>query len=214
MKILMIDDHLMFLQGLRNLLALLAPQHSVEIASGLAQALELLHLGEPELVLLDWHLPEAEGEVSLERLRDAGCTARIVILSGENSRALMARAIEHGAAGFIPKAYSSEMMLAALARILDGGIYLPATAAGSALGAPSDGAAATPFAALSAALTPRQLDIWRAAARGLPNKLIARELGIAEATVKTHLTAVYGVLGVRNRTEAAILASREGLKVA
>ena len=62
-------------------------------------------------------------------------------------------------------------------------------------------------------LTPRQHDVFRVAARGLPNKLIARELNISEATVKTHLTAVFGSLGVSNRTEAALFASRVGLHI-
>ena len=65
-----------------------------------------------------------------------------------------------------------------------------------------------------AGLTGRQIDVYRAAARGLPNKLISRELGIAESTVKTHLTAVFAVLGVRNRTEAAYQASRDGIPIA
>lgn len=205
MKILMVDDHVMFLQGLKTLLGVLAPEHQVDTASKLADALELNRLAAYELVLLDWHLAEGEGSESIARLHEAGCTARIVVLSGENSRALIERSIELGAAGFIPKTYSSEMMLAALAHVLAGRIYLPALGAEAARTMPAD--------PRWAQLTPRQRDIFRAAARGWPNKIIARELGIAEATVKTHLTAVFGVLGVRNRTEAAIQASRQGIPV-
>lgn len=206
MKILMVDDHVMFLQGLKTLLCVLAPEHEVDTASKLADALELIRLSAYELVLLDWHLAEGEGSESIARLHEAGCTARIVVLSGENGRALIERSIELGAAGFIPKTYSSEMMLAALAHVLAGRIYLPALSAEAARTMPVD--------PRWAQLTPRQRDIFRAAARGWPNKIIARELGIAEATVKTHLTAVFGVLGVRNRTEAAIQASRQGIPVA
>lgn len=206
MKILMVNDHVMFLQGLKTLLGVLAPEHQVDTASKLAEALELNRLAVYELVLLDWHLAEGEGSESIARLHEAGCTARIVVLSGENGRALIERSIELGAAGFIPKTYSSEMMLAALAHVLAGRIYLPAVSAEAARTMPVD--------PRWAQLTPRQRDIFRAAARGWPNKIIARELGIAEATVKTHLTAVFGVLGVRNRTEAAIQASRQGIPVA
>jgi DNA-binding NarL/FixJ family response regulator len=206
MKIMMVDDHVMFLQGLKTLLGVLAPEHQVDTASKLAEALELIRLSAYELVLLDWHLAEGEGSESIARLHEAGCTARIVVLSGENGRALIERSIELGAAGFIPKTYSSEMMLAALAHVLAGRIYLPALSAEAARTMPVD--------PRWAQLTPRQRDIFRAAARGWPNKIIARELGIAEATVKTHLTAVFGVLGVRNRTEAAIQASRQGIPVA
>jgi DNA-binding NarL/FixJ family response regulator len=213
MKILMVDDHVMFLQGLKNLLGVLAPEHQVDTASTLADALELDRLAGYELVLLDWHLAEGDGSESIAQLHEAGCTARIVVLSGENARALIERAVELGAAGFIPKTYSSEMMLAALAHILAGRIYLPAESVRAArpAGAPAPPAVEDPR---WASLTPRQRDIFRAAARGWPNKVIARELGIAEATVKTHLTAVFAALGVRNRTEAAIQASHQGIPVA
>jgi DNA-binding NarL/FixJ family response regulator len=215
MKILMVDDHVMFLQGLKTLLSVLAPEHLVDTASTLAEALERDRLAAYELVLLDWHLAEGDGSASIARLHEAGCTARIVVLSGENSRALIGHSIELGAAGFIPKTYSSEMMLAALAHVLAGRIYLPALSSPSAHpGAPAPAAHSEATDPRWAELTPRQRDIFRAAARGWPNKIIARELGIAEATVKTHLTAVFAVLGVRNRTEAAIQASRQGIPVA
>ena len=206
MHVLMVDDHLMFLQGLKNLLGVLAPSLRVDTSGGLSNALQLAALSNYELVLLDWHLAECGGETSMRRLRDAGCAARIVVLSGETSATLIQRAVELGAAGFVPKSYTSEMMLAALGKVIAGQIFLPAEvlrlAAGTAAGtAGFDG------------LTSRQFDVYRAAARGLPNKLIARELGIAESTVKAHLTAVYAALGVRNRTEAAYQASRDGLHV-
>jgi DNA-binding NarL/FixJ family response regulator len=211
MKILMVDDHVMFLQGMRSLLGVLAPEHHVDVAADLAMALELARLTPYDLLLLDWHLADRDGDDSLARLRDDGCTARIVVLSGEHGRALIERSIELGAAGFIPKTYSSEMMLAALTQVLAGRIFLPAEATHGSAPNHADDARNTATRAKLAGLTPRQFDVYRAAARGLPNKLIARELGIAEATVKTHLTAVYGVLGVRNRTEAAVQAARDGV---
>lgn len=214
MKILMVDDHVMFLQGMRNLLGVLAPEHQVDTAADFATALQLAQLTSYDLLLLDWHLADRDGDDSMARLREAGCTARVVILSGDHNRALVERSVELGAAGFIPKTYSSEMMLSALTQVLDGRIFLPAEGARVAA-APSEAARADDAAqARLAGLTTRQLEVYRAAARGLPNKLIARELGIAEATVKTHLTAVYAALGVRNRTEAAYQASRDGIRIA
>lgn len=208
MKVLMVDDHVMFLQGMRTLLAVLAPEHRIDVASDFATALQLVQLGGHELLLLDWHLADRDGSDSLARLREAGCTARIVVLSGESSRMLVERSIELGAAGFIPKTYSSEMMLAALTQVLGGRLYLPAQGIAAA-----PAASGTPMEARLATLTPRQVEVYRAAARGLPNKLIARQLDIAEATVKAHLSAVFAALGVRNRTEAAIEAARCGLRV-
>ena len=213
MRVLMVDDHVMFLQGLKNLLNVLAPELSVDTAGDLPRAVRLVQQSVYELVLLDWHLAECDGEDSFRRLREAGCAARIVVLSGETSATLIRSTVELGAAGFIPKTYSSEMMVAALGKVLDGQIFLPA----EALNASSSkaGGHTTPETDVRfSGLTARQLDVYRAAARGLPNKLIARELGIAESTVKSHMTAVFQALGVRNRTEAAYQASRDGFRIA
>lgn len=212
MRVLMVDDHVMFLQGLKNLLAVLSPQLRVDVADTLSKAVELLQLAHHELVLLDWHLAECDGESSIQRMREADYAGRIVVLSGETSHDLVQRTIELGAAGFIPKRYSSEMMVEALGQVLDGRIFLPAEVL--AARATQNRARPAGIDLPVAGLTPRQIEVYLCAARGLPNKLIARELGVAESTVKTHLTAVYTALGVRNRTEAAYQASREGLRIA
>ncbi len=215
MRVLMVDDHLMFLQGLKNLLGVVAPELSVDTAETLQEASRLAGENAYDLVLLDWHLDHSEGEATINALRDAGCLARVVVLSGETDPKLIRRAIEIGAAGFIPKRYGSELMLSALNLVIKGAVFLPP----EALREDAPRQPAQPPTALIEAdvrlsgLTPRQIDVYRAAARGLPNKLIARELGIAESTVKTHLTSVFTVLGVRNRTEAAYQASREGIRV-
>ena len=211
MHVLMLDDHAMFLQGLKNLLGVLSPGLQVDTSSDVAHAVQLAGLHAYDLVLLDWHLADCDGAEAMRRLRDVGCAARIVVLSGETSGALIRGTVELGAAGFIPKTYSSEMMIAALDQVLTGRIFLPA----EALAGPVSRAAHLDLESdpRFSGLTARQIDVYRAATRGLPNKLIARELGIAESTVKTHLTAVYAALGVRNRTEAAYQASRDGLHV-
>lgn len=214
MNVLMIDDHVMVLQGLKNLLGVLMAGLRIDTADTLNRALVLTAETRHDLVLLDWNLDGCDGAESMRRLRDAGCAARIVVLSGDASPARVHEAIELGAAGFVPKRYSSEAMVSALDTVLQGGIFLPPEC-----GHGQDRGAVTPGAPLIEAehrlrdMTPRQVDVYRAAARGLPNKLIARELSIAESTVKTHLSAVYALLGVRNRTEAAYQASREGIRV-
>lgn len=208
----MVDDHMMFLQGLKNLLSVLAPGLSVDTSTDLSQAVQLVKLSAYELVLLDWHLADCDGQASIRRLRDAGCAARIVVLSGETSGALIRSTVELGAAGFIPKTFSSEMMLAALGKVLAGQLFLPAESLHGS-GANAGEASTVAGEQRLAGLTPRQVDAYRAAVRGLPNKLIGRELGIAESTVKSHLTAVFAALGVRNRTEAAYQASRDGIHI-
>ncbi len=220
MRVLMVDDHMMVLQGLRNLLEVLMSDLDIDMANTLGTALTLAVGTRYDLVLLDWNLEDLQGDEAIRRLRDVGCTARIVILSGESKSSLIQQALECGAAGFIPKRYSSEAMVGALEVVLDGGIFLPPEAAGDGGGQghghPHPHPHAHPLIDAEqriGELTPRQIDVYRAAARGLPNKLIGRELGIAESTVKTHLQAVYAVLGVRNRTEAAWQASREGIRI-
>jgi len=213
MRVLMVDDHQMFLQGLKQLLSVIAPALTVDTCADITQAAQRVNVFAYDLVLLDWHLADSEGGQSLRLLRDAGCVARIVVLSGDASTALIHHAIELGAAGFIPKAYSSEMMVAALDQVLQGRIFLPAAALNPQRDASTrqlQPEADPRFAGLTA----RQIDVYRAAARGLPNKLIARELHIAESTVKTHLTAVYAALGVHSRAEAAYQASRDGIHIA
>lgn len=213
MQVLMVDDHTMFLQGLKTLLGVLMPDLRVDTSGDLARALQLVQHSSYDLVLLDWHLAECDGETSLRRLRDAGCVARIVVLSGETSAELIRSTVDLGAAGFIPKTYSSEMMVAALGKVLAGQIFLPSESPRHSSENP--GALNLPKTDVRfAGLTSRQIDVYRAAVRGLPNKLIARELGIVESTVKSHLTAVFAALGVRNRTEAAYQASRDGIHIA
>ena len=213
MRVLMVDDHVMVLQGLRNLLKVLMNDLDIDMAHTLGTALTLATGTRYDLVLLDWNLEDLQGDEAIRRLRDVGCAARIVILSGESKPSLIHLALECGAAGFIPKRYSSEAMVGALEVVLDGGIFLPSDLPGGHGGGSGATHALIEAEQRIGELTPRQIDVYRAAARGLPNKLIARELGIAESTVKTHLQAVYAVLGVRNRTEAAWQASREGIRI-
>lgn len=213
MNVLMIDDHVMFLQGMKNLLSVLVPELRVETAGEMSNAIKLVELAEFDLVLLDWHLADCNGEESIRRLRDAGCMARIVVLSGDTNATMIRNTVDLGAAGFIPKKYSSEMMVAALRHVLAGRIFLPLETLNAVPPPEDESRPSTGNDPRLAGLTPRQMDVYRAAARGLPNKLIARQLDIAESTVKAHLTAVYTALGVRNRTEAAYQASREGVRI-
>ena len=214
MRVLMVDDHVMVLQGLKNLLCVMVPGIQIDTASTIECALGFAAATAHDLVLLDWNLEGCTGEQAIQRLRDVGCVARIVVLSGAGDPALVQSAIELGAAGFVPKRYSSEAMVCALEKVLAGGIFLPdETHSETQHQRRADTEPLIEAEHRLAGLTPRQIDVYRAAARGLPNKLIARELGIAESTVKTHLLAVFAVLGVRNRTEAAYHASREGIRI-
>jgi DNA-binding NarL/FixJ family response regulator len=114
-------------------------------------------------------------------------------------------AIELGAMGFIPKSSTTELMIQAMRLVLAHGVYLPPAALDAV---PPDVSAGLP------GLTPRQMDVMRCLISGKPNKVIARELDVSEATVKAHLTAVFQALGAKNRTEAVYAAAKLGLRIA
>jgi DNA-binding NarL/FixJ family response regulator len=150
---------------------------------------------------------------ALRAMRDAFEASRIVVLSGEENPQLVREAIDAHAAGFIPKSSTPQVMLSALRLVLADGIYLP-TVALKDLG---DGSGEAPAQInsdrLSATLSEKQLEVLRKAVQGKANKVIARELGIAEGTVKAHLAAAFRALGVKNRTEAVYAAARSGLQL-
>lgn len=216
MRILLVDDHVVVLQSMKTLLNQLAPQLTIDMAETADEAVRMAGENNYELVLLDWHLGTSSGESCIRRLHEAGCTARVVVLSGETDPQLIRGTIESGAAGFISKKASSSVMLAALGVVINGGVYLAPEVLRDMSAARSPGQPERGLLTGNdrfAGLSKRQVEVYLAAARGLPNKLIARHLGIAESTVKTHLSAVFHALGVKNRTEAAYQASRDGIKV-
>ena len=141
MRVLMVDDHMLVLQGVQTLLAVLAPAIAMDTSPDMDDALRRLARRRYDLVLLDWHLDGRSGDDTIAQLRAAGCAARIVVMSGDASPAVVRRAIELGAAGFLPKRCGSDQMLAALRTVLDGGVYVPPDTA-PASRAPRRGASA------------------------------------------------------------------------
>jgi len=148
-----------------------------------------------DLALVDLHMPGADGAPTIARWRREHPALPLVILSATEDTALVRELIALGVAGFIPKSDAAAVMLQAIRLVLAGGTYAP-------LRLLSDSAPK------GSGLTSRQLEVLRLLARGLPNKSIARELGLAEATVKVHLLAIFRVLQARNRTEAVVAAQR------
>lgn len=209
MRILIIDDHALFRQGLRFLLRDLDADLEIVEAADCAQACALA--GESfNVVLLDLHMPGVAGLDALEAVREAFEASRIVVLSGEEDPRQVRRAIDAGAAGFIPKSSTPEVLLSALRLVLADGVYLPAVAL-KGLGEEEPDALSTDR--LGDALSDRQVEVLRKAVQGKANKVIARELGISEGTVKAHLSAAFRALGVHNRTEAVYAAARSGLQL-
>ena len=215
MKVLVVDDHALFREGLKFLLRELDASLVVDEAGDCAAALERVSAGRYDLVLLDLNLPGLRGMDALAALRSAVPGAPTVVLSGEDDPELVRNAIKAGAMGFIPKSSTREVLIQALRLVFAGGVYLPPAAldthtAAAPLATQLPGASA----AARLGLTPRQMDVLRCVIQGQPNKSIARELDISEGTVKAHLSAVMQALNARNRTEAVYAAAKMGLRLA
>ena len=197
--ILVADDHPLFraavLHALRNALPQATVCEAVSVAT-LNQALE----ADPEtdLVLLDLAMPGARGFSALLHVRGSHPDIPVVILSSNDHPRVIRRAQQFGAAGFIPKSAPAETIGEAVRAVLDGGLWFPAMAA-------ERSEADALLASRLAQLTPQQFRVLLCLADGLLNKQIAYELGLAENTVKVHVTAILKKLECHSRTQAAVL---------
>jgi len=218
LSVLLADDHALFRQGIRHLLAdSLKGAHVIE-ADGFDTALEALQKnGGAALIVMDLRMPGMAGGQSLRALREAYPQSKLVVLSASESRNDILEALGAGVHGYIPKTALPEDISAAIKYILDGGVYVPPLLSKSGEDPLLHAGEAKPAAASSsgsqldlARFTPRQRDVLRLLAAGKSNKEIARELDLAEGTVKIHLAAVFRALNARNRTEAVVLAGKFG----
>lgn len=205
MRALLIDDHLLFSQGLRFLLEDLDPTLACDSVTSIADAVALP--GPYDLILLDYRLPDSQDAQGLTRVLAAHPDSPVMMLSGDAEPALVNELVELGAAGFVAKSADTDTLLAALQTMLAGGVYLPPHAV--ALREPETQHAATSAAA--ATLSRRQLDCLLKLAQGKSNKTIAAELYLADSTVKTHISAVFATLKVSSRAEAVFKAASLGL---
>jgi len=204
MRVLIADDHPLVRDALARTLRCVQPDAEVLEAADFASALRVLQTEAPRLALVDLHMPGMERVDGVRRLRLLCPAVPLVVASGEDDPAVIRAALAAGAVGFLPKAESPDVLQQALRLVLGGGTYTPP----QALADLQPRAAPRPDAS---GLTPRQTDVLRCLMRGQPNKLIARELGLTEGTVKIHIAAILRVLQARNRTEAVVVARNLGL---
>lgn len=215
-KFLIVDDHPIVQRALAQDLAEFHPGSEILHAHRLDEALRLLR-SEPgvDLILLDLRLPDTAGVEGLVALRRQHPEARVVVVSAEADAPMIVRCLDLGASGYIPKILPDAEMRSALRLVASGCAYVPPQilASEQPLRLRGDhGAALRSADPRRLGLTERQVDVLRLILRGLPNKLICRQLALAEGTVKVHVSAVLRALGVRNRTQAVIAASRIGLQ--
>jgi len=202
-EILIADDHPLFRSALQQALSLgLGPDvRLVEAASIAELEARLAEKSDWDLVLLDLNMPGAYGFSGLVLLRGQYPQVPVVMVSAQEDAAVVARSREFGASGFIPKSSALETIQQAVRQVLDGDVWWPAlTAEAISLSAEAKAASAG-----LASLTPQQFRVLTMVCEGLLNKQIAYELHVSEATIKAHVTAIFRKLGVRTRTQAALL---------
>jgi len=220
MRALVIDDEQLVLEGLEALLQAMLPDLSLDKTADVNAATLLAASVRYELILLDWHLRGAAGEPVdgrsiVQAVRAAGSTAPILVVSGDDRHDWPQLLQEMGLSGMVPKCASGTQLIDAIQVATRGGIYLPAWPLGEA--SSSWRQPAPPQRALSPRerfpeLTARQAEVFEVMIRGLGDKQIARELGISEATVKTHVRGILAVVGVNRRGEAVFEATAAGGK--
>jgi DNA-binding NarL/FixJ family response regulator len=216
MKILVVDDHVLIREALRDVLRELKGEATVVLeAADSRQAMRQIEQNpDLELIVLDLWLPDRDGFAVLAELVERHPTISIVVLSTYHDRNRVTRALDLGAIGFIPKSAQREVMLSAFNLIFSGGVYVPPEILGPGSRHHSSAAPLPPDPKVSAAelgLSERQMEVLALMMQGKSNKAICRVLGLAEATVKIHVSAILKALKVANRTEAVIAAGALGL---
>lgn len=201
-RILIADDHPIVRQGLRTFLDIQPGLSVVAEARDGDEALALIAAHEPDVVLLDLKMPGSDGLTVLSRLARSDHTAKVVVLTSVTEASRVGEAVASGAAGFLYKDIDPESLAQAIRSVADGQVIF-AREAVAAMTAPEPGPAA--------ALTAREREVLALVAAGRSNREIARQLSVAEKTVKTHLSSLFRKLGVADRTQAALYAVAHGL---
>jgi DNA-binding NarL/FixJ family response regulator len=213
-SLLVVEDHALVREGVVRTLRQLEPGTSVFEACDFDSANALLEQGETfDLILLDLCLPGLDGLSCLGVFRKRYPNMPVVILSAYDDPQTICRAMKSGAAGFVPKTYSSERLVMALREVLAGRVYVPemfSEATAVALPRLPIGGEAEPA---EFGLTARQAEVLGLMAQGKSNRDIADALGLSEGTVKIHLTAIFKSLGVSSRTQAMVVIAQQGIRL-
>ncbi len=199
------DDHPLFRGALRQTLEGMFDGVAISEAGSLEAVTEILERGdEVDLVLLDLNMPGVRGYSGLMYLRAQFPAVPVVVVSANEDPATIRRCMEFGAAGFVPKSLGTDSIRQALSTVMAGDVWTPPDVDLSAV--PADETAK--LVQRLSTLTPQQVRVLMMLSEGLLNKQIAYELGVSEATVKAHVSAILQKLGVESRTQAVIAASK------
>lgn len=216
-RILVVDDHTLFRRGLTALLARDPLLQVVGDAADAGEALRRAQELQPDLILLDNHMPGVNGVSVLPALRDVVPDVRVLMLTVSEDEQDLASALRGGANGYLLKTIEGDALVAAIVRVMCGESVVAGEMTGKLVAAYRDAAAGPALAepphprSKIGQLSPREHEILRGIARGASNKEIGRDLGIAETTVKIHVQHVLRKLDVSSRVHAAVIASEHGL---
>ncbi|MBT8064366.1 MAG: response regulator transcription factor [Gammaproteobacteria bacterium] len=204
--VIVADDHPLFRTAIKEALEAEQGETNFLEASSFESLQELVDKHrDVDLVLLDLHMPGVSGFAGLVYLCKRYPSVPVVIISANEDPVVIRRALEHGAAGFIPKSSSIDTITQAIGAVLMGEIWSPAT---TQTDLPGNNVSETELADRMAQLTPQQFKVLMMMSQGLLNKQIAYDLDVSEATIKAHVTAIMSKLGVSNRTQAVLAANR------
>ena len=207
LTVILADDHVVVRSGLRVLLDAEPSIDVVAEAGNVSAAVAAVTEHSPDVLVLDLHMPGESSLPAIPSLRERHPSTHVVVLTAQRDPSFAGEALRLGASGYVPKEAAESQLLEAIEVAAQGGTYLEpqlgARLAASAAAAAAGGAATQ--------LSEREIEVLRLIARGLTNRLIARELALSEKTVKTHVSAVLSKLGLADRTQAALYAVREGL---
>ena len=204
-RLVIADDHPLFRGALREAVTGLFEHMDIAEAGSFDEVADLLERdSEVDLILLDLTMPGVRGLSGLMYMRAQYPSVPVIVVSANDDPAAIRRCMRFGASGFIPKTLGVDAMRSAIARILNGGVWTPPDVD---LDSGSDAETAELMTRL-ATLTPQQVRVLMMLSEGLLNKQIAYQLGVSEATVKAHVSAILQKLGVESRTQAVIAASK------
>ncbi len=201
-RFIIADDHPLFRDALKQILARDMPDVELAEAGTLDEVVAAVEEKDTDLILLDLKMPGVQGFSGLIYLRAQFPDIPVVVVSASEETTIIRRAISFGASGFIPKSASAEQMQAALRAVLAGEVAVPEDVSLEEDEETGD------MARRLSTLTPQQMRVLMMLREGLLNKQIAYELGVSEATIKAHVSAILQKLGVESRTQAVIAASR------
>ena len=211
LRVLIIDDHTLFRDGLQGLLE----RHNIEVVGSLGdgqQGIQLAETAKPDIVLLDMRMPNMSGLEVLKQLQQNSFTAPIAMLTTSNDERDLVEALRNGAKGYLLKDMEPDDVVAALREIVKGETVvapnLTQILARVVKGEPIIESEPSPIDDL----TPRESEILSLLAEGQSNKVIARNLGISDGTVKLHVKAILRKLNIHSRVEAAVIAVEHGLR--